>query len=79
MADYDDLSLLVKWIADGTDRMHIRKWVTGAKTKMEQEDIDREFFELALQNMSLSGLMKVPDHVALPDDVALWKLHSKFP
>ena len=46
---------------------------------MEQEGIDREFFELARQHKSFSGLMKVPDHVALPDDVALWKLDSEFP
>ena len=78
MADFDDLSLLAKRKADGTDWMHIRKWVTCAKA-MEQEDIDKEFFKLVRQYMSLSGLEKVPDHVALTDNVALWKLDSEFP
>ena len=72
LADYEDLTLMAKRISDGTDWYHIRKWAIGAKVEMEQEDIDREFFELALQFMSLSGLMKVPDHVAHPDDIALW-------
>ena len=70
---------MVKRRTEGTDWFHIRKWAIGAKAEMEQEDIDREFFDLALQYMSLSGLRKVPDHVALPDDVALWKLDSEFP
>ena len=70
---------MAKRRADGTEWFHIRKWVTGAKAEMEQEDIDREFFEFVRQYMSLSGLRKVLDHVALPDDVALWKRDSESP
>ena len=70
---------MAKRRVEGTDWYHIRKWAIGAKAEMEQEDIDREFFDLARQFMSLSGLMKVPDHVAHPDDIALWMLDSVFP
>ena len=70
---------MTKQTREGTDWYHIRKWSIGRKATMEQEDIDREFFELARQFMSLSGLMKVPDHVAHPDDIALWKQDSMFP
>ena len=79
LADYEDLTLMAKKRTEGTDWFHIRKWAIGAKVEMKQEDIDREFFDLARQCMSLSGLRKVPNHVALPDDVALWKLDSEFP
>ena len=79
MADYDDLTLMAKQRREGKDWYHIRKWAIGAKAEMEQEDIDREFFDVARQCMSLSGLRKVPDHVALPDDIALWKRDSEFP
>ncbi len=82
LVDYEDLSLKAKRITEGTpgtDWFHIRKWAIGLKAEMEQEDIDREFFDLARQYMSLSGLRKVPDHVALSDDIALWKKDSEFP
>ena len=79
MTDYEDLTLMAKRRTEGTDWYHIRIWAIGAKAEMEQEDIDREFFNLALQYMSLSGLRKVPDHVALPEDIALWKQDSVFP
>ena len=70
---------MAKQTREGTDWYHIRKWAIGRKAEMEQEDIDREFFELARQYMFLSGLMKVPDHVAFPNDIALWKRDSEFP
>jgi hypothetical protein len=79
LADYEDLTLMAKRRTEGTDWYHIRKWAIGAKAEMEQEDIDSEFFDLARQYMSLSGLRKVPDHVALPDDIALWNQDSMFP
>ena len=79
MADYEDLTLMVKQRREGTDWYHIRKWAIGRKAEMEQEDIDRDVFDLARQYMSLSGLRKVPDHVAHPDDIALFNQDSMFP
>ena len=43
---YEDLTLMAKRRTEGTDWYHIRKWAIGAKAEMEQEDIDREFFDL---------------------------------
>ena len=70
---------MAKQRREGKDWYHIRKWAIGAKAEMEQEDIDIEFFDLARQYMSLSEPRKVPDHVALPDDIALWMQDSMFP
>ena len=79
LADYEDLAFMTKQTREGTDWFHIRKWAIGWKAEMEQEDIDRDVFELARQYMSLSGLRKVPDHVAHPDDIALFNQDSMFP
>ena len=62
LADYEDLTFMTKQTRKGTDWYHIRKWAIGRKAEMEQEDIDRDVFDLARQYMSLSGLRKVPDH-----------------
>ena len=70
---------MAKWRTEGTDWYYIRKWAIAAKAEMEQEDIDMEFFDLARQYMSLSGLRKVPGHVAHPDDIALFNQDSMFP
>ena len=67
LADYEDLTtLMAKQRREGTDWYHIRKWAIGRKAEMEQEDIDRDVFDLARQFMSLSGLRKVPDNVCCP-------------
>ena len=79
LADYEALTLMAKRRTEGTDWYHIRKWAIGRKAEMEQEDIDRDVFDLAQQFMFLSGLRKVLDHVALPDDIALWKKDGEFP
>ena len=58
----------------------IKKWITGERATVEQEDIDREIFELARDFMSASGLQKVPGHVSKETDIGLWKLartHSR--
>ncbi len=51
----------------------MKRWVTGQKTEMEQEDIDRELFELAREWMAVSKLRKIPGHVAKETDVVLCK------
>jgi hypothetical protein len=38
----------------------MKRWVTGEKAEMEQEDIERELFELAREWMSVSKLRKLP-------------------
>ena len=78
LADYEDLAFMMKQTREGTD-WYIRKWAIGRMAEMEQEDIDREVLDLAQQYMSLSGLRKVPDHVAHPDDIALFNQDSMFP
>ncbi len=40
---------------------------------MDQDDIDRELFELAREWMEVSKLKKLPGHVAKETDVSLWK------
>ncbi len=44
----------------------MKRWVTGEKAEMEQEDIDRELFELAHEWMSVSKhqVRNLPGHVA---------------
>ena len=66
LADYEDLAFMTKQTREGTDWYHIRKWAIGRKAEMEQDDIDRDVFDLARQFMSLSGLRKVSDHVCCP-------------
>ncbi len=59
----------------------INKWTNGERATAEQEDIDRELFELARDYMSASGLKKIPGHVAKDTDVALWKIfrtHTRY-
>jgi hypothetical protein len=51
----------------------MKQWVTGQKADMEQEDIDRELFELAREWMAVSKLRKIPVHVAKETDVSPWK------
>ena len=58
-ANYEDLDFMAKQRREGTDWYHIKKCAIGRKAEMEQEDIDRDVFDLARQFMYLSGLMKV--------------------
>ncbi len=53
--------------------------MTGEKAEMEQEDIDRELFELAREWMAVSKLWKLPCHVAKETNVALWKQFREHP
>ncbi len=46
---------------------------------MDQDDIDRELFELARDWMEVSNLKKLPGHVAKETDVALCKQLREFP
>jgi hypothetical protein len=54
----------------------MKRWVTGEKPEMDQEDIDRELFELAREWMAVS---KLPGHIAKETDVALWKQFREYP
>ena len=54
----------------------MKRWVTGETAVMEQEDIDRELFELARQWMEVSKLKKLPCHIAKTTDVSLWKQYQ---
>jgi hypothetical protein len=56
----------------------IKTWVTGERAEMEDEDIQREMFELAREWMSASKLKKLPGHIAKPTDFALWKQYRRF-
>ncbi len=57
----------------------MKRLVTGEKAEMEQEDIDRELFELAREWMAVSKLRKLPGHVAKETNVALWKQFREYP
>ncbi len=54
----------------------VKHWVTGEHAEMDQDDIDRELFELAREWMEVSKLKKLPGHVAKETDVSLWKQYS---
>jgi hypothetical protein len=56
-------------------------WVTGEKAEMDQEDIDRELFELAREWMAVSKLqvLMLPGHVAKETNVPLWKPFHEYP
>ena len=56
-----------------TEFVPIKKWITGERATLDQEDIDREIFEIARDFMADSGLTKVPGHVSKPTDIWLWK------
>ncbi len=69
-----------KWKWNGKMEWTLMKqWVTGQKAEMEQEDIDRELFELAREWMAVSKLRKIPCHVANETNVALWKQFREYP
>jgi hypothetical protein len=73
--EQDEQSVKAKRNYNGrTEFEVIKKWITGERATEEQEDIDRELFELARDYMSASGLKKIPGHVAKETDFALWKL-----
>jgi hypothetical protein len=57
----------------------MKRWVTSKKAEMDQEDIDRELFELAREWMAVSKLRKLPGHVAKKSDAALWKKFRQHP
>jgi hypothetical protein len=42
----------------------------------DQDDIDKELFELACEWMEVSKLKKLPCHVAKETDISLWKQYS---
>jgi hypothetical protein len=57
----------------------IKRWVTGEQAEMDQDDIDRDLFELAREWMELSKLKKLPGHVAKETDVAQCKQFRQYP
>ena len=56
----------------------IKCWVTGDRAEMEQEDIERELYELARDFMEASGIKKLPSHTHNENDLGLWKLNKVF-
>ena len=59
------------------DYVNIKSWVTGESAELEEEDIEREMFELAREFMHASKLRKTPGHKSLATDFALWKCQAK--
>ncbi len=57
----------------------MKRWATGEKAEVEQEDIDRELFKLAREWMSMSKLRMLPGHVAKDSDAVLWKKFREHP
>jgi hypothetical protein len=57
----------------------IKRWVTVEQAEMDQDDIDRELFELARDWMEVSKLKKHSCHVAKETDVALCKQFREYP
>jgi hypothetical protein len=60
----------------------IKRWVTGEQAEMDQDDIDRDLFELAREWMEVSKLKKLPGlarHVAKETNVALCKQFREYP
>ena len=55
----------------------VKQWVTGEHATMEDEDIERELFELARDWMWASKLKKTPGHKSLATDFAMWKQNKK--
>jgi hypothetical protein len=51
----------------------VKRWVTGERALLTDEDIARELFEKARYLMALSGLRKTPGHKDLSTDLAMWK------
>ncbi len=64
-----------KWNGRESWKM-IKRWVTGEQAEMDQDDIDRELFELARDWMEVS---KLSCHVAKETDVALCKQFREYP
>jgi hypothetical protein len=48
----------------------------GEQAEMDQDDIDRDLFELAREWMEVSKLKKLPGHVAKENDFSLWKQYG---
>jgi hypothetical protein len=57
----------------------IKRWVTGEQAEMDQDDNDRDSFELAREWMKVSKLKKLPAHVAKETYVALCKQFREYP
>jgi hypothetical protein len=64
-----------KWNSRGSWRT-IKRWVTGEQAEMDQDDIDRELFELAREWMEVSKFKKLPGDVSKETDVSLWKQYG---
>jgi hypothetical protein len=50
----------------------IKRWVTGEQAGMDQDDIDRDLFEVGCGWMEVTKLKKL----AKDTDVSLWKQYS---
>jgi hypothetical protein len=54
----------------------VKRWVTGERAVLPEDDIERELFEEARELMHLSGLKKLPCHKGPDTDLHLWKKAS---
>jgi hypothetical protein len=52
---------------------YVKRWVTGERAVLPEDDIERELFEEARELMHLSGLKKLPGHKGPDTDLHLWK------
>ncbi len=49
----------------------VKRWVTGERAVLPEDDIERELFEEARELMHFSGLKKLPGHKGLDTDLHL--------
>ena len=72
-ADLPQLPVKKKRNITTASYVDVKRWVTGDRAEMPEEDIERELFEEARALMHLSGLRKLPGHRGLDSDFAMWK------
>jgi hypothetical protein len=56
----------------------LKRWVTGKRAEMEEEDMNREMYELALNWMAESKLRKLSGHISKDTDLTLWKQFGEY-
>jgi hypothetical protein len=51
----------------------VKRWITGERAEMNEEDIENQLLVEACELMHLSRLNKLPGHKGLTTDLHLWK------
>jgi hypothetical protein len=51
----------------------VKRWITGKRAEMDEEDFENQLFEKARELMQLSGPKKLLGHKVLSTDLHLWK------